>query len=227
MIVVTGASRGIGLAIATRLSETGKEVLGISRNAPIPPVSFRHMQADVSSASELKFIAKSLRDERLQVDALICAAGVASMNLALLTPEHEVRRIIDVNLIGTILCNQIFSPLMVRRKSGRIINFSTIAVPLGLTGESVYVASKAGIEAFSRILARELAPHNINVNCIAPGPIKTDLIVGISSEQIHAIVERQVIKKEFSVEDVSDLVEAMLSPGFNAISGQTLSVGGS
>ena len=226
MIVVTGASRGIGLAVASHLSERGEDVIGISRNHPESPISFRHISGDVSSAIDLKSIAKQLRDEKVKLSALVCAAGVASMNLAILTPEKEVRRVIDVNLVGTILSNQIFSSLMIRNQEGRIINFSTIAVSLALTGESVYVASKAGVEAFTRTFARELAPHNVTVNCVAPGPIKTDLIAGVSGEQISDIVNRQVIRKQFNVKDVADLVETMLLPGFNSISGQTLNVGG-
>ena len=94
------------------------------------------------------------------------------MNLAITTPFKKVNEIIQTNLIGTIYSSQIFSPLLIKAGFGRIINFSTIAVNLGLQGESVYVASKAGVEAFSRVLAKELASFRITVNCIAPGQSK-------------------------------------------------------
>ena len=86
---------------------------------------------------------------------------------------------------------------MIRNKNGCIINFSTIAVRLALKGESIYAASKAGVEAFSKVFAREMADFNIKVNCIAPGPIKTDLINGVSDSQINKIISQQIIPKQF------------------------------
>ena len=115
---------------------------------------------------------------------------------------------------------------MIRRLSGSIINFSTIAVALGLKGESVYAASKAGVEGFSRAFAREMADFNIRVNCIAPGPIKTDLLKGVSEDQINAIISQQIIPKDFSPEDVCDLSEFLIGSQSSSLSGQVLNVGG-
>ena len=106
---------------------------------------------------------------------MLNVAGVASMNLLLSTPEETVRNIVNTNLIGTIFCTREIIPAFVRSKAGRIINFSSLAVKIGLQGESVYVASKAGVEGFSRSIARELASFNVTVNCISPGPVKTIL----------------------------------------------------
>jgi NAD(P)-dependent dehydrogenase (short-subunit alcohol dehydrogenase family) len=110
------------------------------------------------------------------------------MNLALTTPASVAINIIQVNLLGTIYCCQNFAPLMLRNKTGSILNFSTIAVALGLKGESIYAASKAGVEGFTRSFAREMADFNVRVNCIAPGPIDTNLLKGITSTQIQKIV---------------------------------------
>jgi 3-oxoacyl-[acyl-carrier protein] reductase len=108
VIIVTGASRGLGLAIATSLSEDGYDVLGVSRNVPNVPFSFEYAQGDVTSYDSLKAISRKLRDEDAEVSGLVCAAGVASMNLALMTPPKVVRDVIDINLTGTIFTNQIF-----------------------------------------------------------------------------------------------------------------------
>ena len=116
---------------------------------------------------------------------------------------------------------------MLQNKGGIIINFSTIAVALGLKGESVYAASKAGVEVFSRSFAREMADFNVRVNCIAPGPINTDLLKGVTSAQINRIVAQQVITKQFLPSDVCDLVEMLLSKKSSSLSGQVFSVGGS
>ena len=107
-----------------------------------------------------------------------------------------------------------------------IINFSTMAVSLGLKGESVYLASKAGVEGFSRSFAREAADFNVRVNCISPGPINTDLIKGVPSEKIDRIVSQQVIPKQFAPSDVCDLVELLLDNKSASLSGQVLNVGG-
>ena len=116
--------------------------------------------------------------------------------------------------------------MLIRNKKGRIINFSTLAVKIGLEGEAVYVASKAGVEAFSRSLARELSNFNITVNCIAPGPIRTDILRGVSEEKLENIVKYQVFKKMLSKQDVVDQVSLLLSEESKYISGQVISVGG-
>ena len=224
MILVTGASRGLGRAVADRLVDTGYDVFGISRSTEELP--FESAACDVSDYEGVKAIAQKLRKEKRALQGVINAAGIASMNLALTTPPSMTQKLIQTNLVGTIHCCQLFAPLMIRRKAGSIINFSTIAVALGLKGESIYAASKAGVEGFSRAFAREMADFNIRVNCVAPGPIKTDLLRGVSDEQIDAIVSHQIIPKIFQPGDVSDLCEFLLSSKSAALSGQLLHVGG-
>lgn len=109
---------------------------------------------------------------------------------------------------------------------GSVINFSTIAVSLGLKGESIYIASKAGVEGFTRSFAREMADFRINVNCIAPGPIDTGLLRGITSEQIKHVVSHQIIQRQFSVEDIFNVVELLLDPRSSALSGEIFNIGG-
>jgi 3-oxoacyl-[acyl-carrier protein] reductase len=223
MIVVTGASRGLGGAIVSRLTGRGEHVVGLARNTEGLP--FPSIACDVSSHAEVRAAAKDLK-KMGQVSALINAAGIASMNLAVTTPPDVARRIINTNLLGTIYCCQLISPLMLRQRQGRIINFSTIAVALGLKGESIYVASKAGVEGFTRAFAREMSDFNITVNGIAPGPIKTDLLRGVTDAQISTIVNEQIIRREFSAEDVCDLVELLLNRKSDSLSGQIFHVGG-
>lgn len=224
MIIVTGAGKGLGREISERLVHGGHQVLGLSRTGTAS--EFRMMNADVSDHAQLKHIALSLKSEGHSVDGLINAAGIAAMNLALMTRPEKVTQILHTNLQGTIFSSQVFAPLMIRSGGGSIINFSTIAVSLGLAGEAVYAASKAGVESFSRVLARELSSHNIRVNCIAPGPIATDLLAGVSDTQIDRIVARQVIQERFKPADIADLVEILLDPKAKSLSGQVLNVGG-
>jgi 3-oxoacyl-[acyl-carrier protein] reductase len=224
VIIVTGASRGIGKAICEQLVSSGFSVLGLSRD--VSGLPFLSISCDVTSYNDIKEVVKFIKEQKFEISGLVNAAGIASMNLALFTPPDVTRKILETNLIGTIFSCQNFAPLMIRNKKGSIVNFSTIAVPLGLKGESIYVASKAGIEGFTKSFAREMADFNIVVNCIAPGPIDTELLKGLDPNMINNLVNRQVIRKQFTKEDIAKFVESILSPDFNLISGAVYSIGG-
>ena len=224
MIIVTGASRGLGQAITERLIERGEEVIGLARNTS--GLKINAIECDVSDYASVKNASKEVKRMKKPVKAFINAAGVASMNMAVTTDESTVQKLIQTNLVGTIYCCQLFAPIMLRQKQGSFINFSTISVALALKGESVYAASKAGVESFSRTFAREMADFNVRVNCIAPGPIRTDLLRGITDAQIEKITSQQVIQKQFQKSDVCDLVELLLDEKATSLSGQVLNVGG-
>lgn len=224
MIVVTGASKGLGRAICERLQHRGEEVLGLARS--VKDLPYRVMPCDVSKPEDIKNVVREIKKQKWEVNGLINAAGIASMNLALTTPAYITKQIIETNLLGTIYCCQLIAPIIIRKKAGSIINFSTIAVTLGLKGESIYVASKAGVEGFSRAFAREMSDFGVNVNCIAPGPIDTNLIKGVSTNQIDQIVKQQIITKQFSPDTICDLVELLLDTKSKSLSGQVFHVGG-
>ncbi len=224
MIVVTGASRGIGAEIFKNLQSKHELVIGLARNADKKSNIF---ECDISDLHSVKQAAKKIKKISNKLYAFINVAGIASMNLALATPESMTRKIININLLGTIFTNQTFAPLIIRNKKGRIINFSTIAVKLGTKGESIYIASKAGVEGFSKSLARELSSFNITVNCIAPGPIKTDLLRGVSDKQIKDITDQQIFMKTMLPYDIVNYVDLLLSEEAEHISGQVLGFGGS
>ncbi|GMG82160.1 SDR family oxidoreductase [Paralimibaculum aggregatum] len=223
MIVVSGASRGLGAAIRAGLIADGEEVVGLARSAD-PAADI--LACDVSDHGAVKAAMRAIKARKRPVTALVNAAGIASMNLVLTTPEAVMRRVVETNLLGTMFLNQQVAPLLIRAGGGSIVNFSTIAVTLGLRGEAAYVASKAGVEGFSRAFAREVADFGVRVNCIAPGPIRTDLLKGITDAQIAAITEQQVIRRAHEPEEVVDLVRTLLAPGSRAITGQVIHVGG-
>ena len=224
MIIVTGTSRGLGKAITERLIEKGEEVVGLARS--VSGLSIEAIECDVSDYASVKNASREIKRLKKPVKAFINAAGVASMNMAVTTDEPTVQKLIQTNLVGTIYCCQLFAPIMLRQKYGSFINFSTIAVSLALKGESVYAASKAGVESFSRTFAREMADFNVKVNCIAPGPIRTDLLRGITDTQIKKITSQQIIPKQFQKSDVCDLVELLIDKRAASLSGQVLNVGG-
>jgi|TARA_B100000795_G_C22793663_1_gene438250 3-oxoacyl-[acyl-carrier protein] reductase len=224
MIIVTGANRGMGQAITERLIEKGEDVIGLVRNSS--GLKINAIECDVRDYSSVKNASKEVKRMKKSIKAFINVAGVASMNMAVTTDESSVQKLIQTNLVGTIYCCQLFAPLMLRQKQGSFINFSTIAVALALRGESVYAASKAGVESFTRTFAREMADFNVRVNCIAPGPIRTDLLRGITDTQIEKIISQQIIQKQFQKSDVCDLVELLIDEKAKSLSGQVLNLGG-
>ena len=223
-IIVTGASRGLGRYCAEQLHLRQYRVIGLGRklaaNAP-----FETRVADVSDPASITAALSDLRRDR-SVYALVNAAGIASMNLVITTPEQTVRRIIETNLLGTIYCCQQVAPALMLRGSGRIINFSTLGVPLAIKGEAIYVASKAGVEGFSRAFAREMAPHGVTVNTVAPGPIETALISNVPRDKVTAVVNQQIIQKQGQPEDIWNIISLLLSKESSMISGETIHVGG-
>lgn len=224
MIVISGASRGLGRAIAERFLEQGREVIGLARTPVEAP--FDVFEVNVACEDSVKDVVKICKSRGWVVDALVNAAGIASMNLAVMAPASSMRRIVNTNLLGTMFMCQAFAPLLIRAGGGAIVNFSTIAVALALQGESAYAASKAGVETFSRTLARELAGHRITVNCVAPGPIATDMLKGVTSNQIDGIVSQQIISRRLTSADVCDVVEVLLDKRSRTLTGHVLHVGG-
>jgi len=223
-VIVTGASRGLGRHCALALHERGYRVIGLSRSSK-GDTPFEVRSADVADAKSLSSALGDLKRDK-SVYALVNAAGIASMNLVITTPPETVAKIINTNLIGTILMCQLVAPAMIRRGNGRIINFSTLGVPLAIKGEAIYIASKAGVEGFSRAFAREMSSHGVTVNTIAPGPIDTALIEKVPRDKIDAVVSRQIIEKQAVPGDVWNIVSLLLSPESSMISGETIHVGG-
>lgn len=223
-VIVTGASRGLGRHCAEQLHAGGYRVVGLGRSS-VDDAPFEMRTADVTDPAS---IAASLGDlsRDAGVYALINAAGIASMNLVVTTPPDTVRRIIETNLLGTIYCCQQIAPALIKRGNGRIINFSTLGVPLAIKGEAVYIASKAGVEGFSRAFAREMAPHGVTVNTVAPGPIDTALIAKVPKDKVEAVVSRQIIQRQALPADVWNIISLLLSPASSMISGETIHVGG-
>jgi 3-oxoacyl-[acyl-carrier protein] reductase len=223
-IVVTGASRGLGRYLSERLVEAGHEVVGLARTIEHVP-GVRMIACDVGDADAVTAAFAEIKRSKTFY-ALINAAGIASMNLVLMTPPETIERIVRTNLLGTIYCSQQAGRLLARRRRGRIINFSTIAVSLALKGEAVYAASKAGVETFSRTFAREMGDHDVTVNCIAPGPIDTALIAKVPADKIAAIIDRQAITRRGVPEDVWNIVSLLLDPRSSMVTGDVLHIGG-
>ncbi|MBB5142947.1 SDR family NAD(P)-dependent oxidoreductase [Desulfovibrio intestinalis] len=222
-VVITGISGGLGRHLAMRAMQEGYGVTGLCRTPPAD-IPCEVLSCDVTVAEQVADCFARLRHVPLW--GVINAAGIASMNLTVTTPPETMRRIVEVNLLGTMYCSAQAGRLLARRKGGRIINFSSIAVALGLEGESAYVAAKAGVEGFTRAFSREMSSWGVTVNAVAPGPIPTQLIAGVPQHKLDALVERQVVRRQGTLEDVWKTVHWLLDDASGMISGQCLHVGG-
>ena len=222
-IVITGASRGLGLHMARKALAEGYSVTGLART-PDENAGFPMLACDVTNPTDVARCFAALRKQPLW--ALINAAGAASMNLHLTTPPETMRHLVACNLLGPMYCSAEAGRIFARRRAGRIITFSSIAVALGLEGEASYVAAKAGVEGFTRAFAREMAAFGVTVNAVAPGPIPTRLIAGVPEEKIVALRARQILPRPLAADDVWNVVSWLLEERSASLSGEVLHVGG-
>jgi 3-oxoacyl-[acyl-carrier protein] reductase len=226
-IVITGTRKGIGRSLAEHYLAEGWGVIGCSRGeSSIEHAQYRHYALDVSDESAVIKMARNVKREVGAVDALLNNAGIASMNHCLLTPGSTVNAILQTNVVGTFLFCREFAKLMRKAKQPRIVNFTTVAHPLNLEGEAVYAASKAAVESLTRIMARELAELRITVNALGPTPVLTDLIKGVSSQKMDALLARQAIPRYGEAADVINAVDFFLRAESDFITGQVLYLGG-
>ena len=225
-LLITGSSRGIGKEMAAHYTNAGSRVIGCSRGpASIVNPLYEHFQLDVGAEEEVAELFRELRQREEPLYAVLNNAGIASMNHAILTPASSVQKVLSTNLMGTFLFCREAAKLM-RNRGGRIVNFTSIAVPLNLPGEAIYSASKSAVESLTRILAREFAPFSITVNALGPNPIPTDLISGVPESKMESLLERQAIPRYGTVDDVVNVVDFFRNPGSNMIASQILYLGG-
>ena len=225
--LITGTRKGIGRYLAEHFVGRGYHVVGCSRSeADWELDGYEHHCVDVTEEKQVKSLISSIKKTYGRLDILVNNAGIAAMNHSMLTPTGTVDQIMATNFRGTFLFSREAAKLMRRRGYGRIINVSTIAVPMRLEGEAIYAASKSAVVTFSQILGRELAEFGITCNVVAPTPIETDLIRSIPKEKIDDIIDRLAIKRLGTFQDVANVVDFFAKPESDYITGQVITLGG-
>ncbi len=235
--VITGAGRGIGKAIALQFAQYGskvvvnyrssiaqvEELLAIIKNNGGEAIA---IQADVSREED----AKRLVDETVKhfgrLDVLVNNAGITKDNLLMRMTEQDFDSVIDTNLKGTFFCTKHAATVMLKQRSGKIINISSVVGITGNVGQTNYAASKAGVIGMTKAAARELSSRGITVNAVAPGFIETDMTEGLSDKIKEATIANIPLKRYGTANEVAGAVSFLASEAANYITGQVLQVDG-
>ena len=227
VILITGTSKGIGNFLATYYLEKGDFVVGCSRGEPtITNKNYKHFSLEVSDEKAVVSMIRAVKKEFKEIDILINNAGIASMNHILTSTVNTVTKLFNTNFLGTFLFTREVSKVMMKQKSGRIINFTTVAKPLRLEGEAIYASSKAAIETFTQTASKELSSFNITVNAIGPTPIQTDLIKAVPKDKIEELLDKQAIKRFGTFDDILNVCEFFCDEKSSFITGQIIYLGG-
>lgn len=237
--VITGANRGIGKTIVQKFAENGCKIIwacartqndafeaemkeiGDKYNTEIIPVYF-----DLSEPSQIMDAVKIIRSKKASVDILVNSAGVVHIDLFAMTSMEKMRNVFEVNFFAPVYLTQLVSKLMIRQKSGNIINISSIAGLDTHPTNCTYGSSKAALISFSRILASELAPYNIRVNTVAPGPTDTDMVKTVMEKVGNNNLNYCAMERLAKPEEVANVVMFLASEQSSFLNGEVIRVDG-
>ncbi len=235
--LVTGASRGIGKAIALALAEAGADVvvnyagseqLALETSAQIVALGRQSytVKANVSVAAEVDAMVQGVLDTFGKLDILVNNAGITRDQLLMRMKEEDFDEVIAINLKGVFNCIKAVTRPMMKQRSGKIINISSVVASLGNAGQANYVAAKAGVIGLTKTTARELASRGINVNAVAPGFIETDMTGKLTDDIKESLLKQIPLARFGQPQDIAKLVLFLASEESSYITGQTLHVDG-
>lgn len=235
--LVTGATRGIGKAIALELADNGYDIVlnyrsvndelkQTQKEIEEKNVNCFLVYGDISKFEDCENIAKQAMEEFGRIDVLVNNAGITRDGLIMRMKKEDFESVIDTNLTGTFNMTRNIVPFMIKQKNGRIINLSSVVGITGNAGQTNYSASKAGVIGFTKSLAKEVASRNILVNAIAPGFIETDMTKVLSDNVKEAILNQIPLKRMGEAKEVAKLVKFLVSDDSKYITGQVINVDG-
>lgn len=227
-MVITGTSRGIGRQLALHYAGNGYRVVGCSREKAEPDFdNYHHFCADVSDESQLKKLFGTVRKEFGGLDALINNAGISSGTYAMLASADHIRSLYATNVIGTIVASREAVKIMKRKSFGRIVNISSIHVPLATVGTSIYGSAKSSVEQFARVLAREVGPSGITVNSVGLSYVRgSGMVEEASSSVVDSVAARLALDVHIKPADVVYCLDFFLSAQAGCLTGQTIYTSG-
>ncbi|MFL2718341.1 MAG: 3-oxoacyl-[acyl-carrier-protein] reductase [Gammaproteobacteria bacterium] len=231
IVFITGVSRGIGLEIAKCFSNDGYFVIGTSRSEfklheALGSEKCLHLALDVTNRDQVSSCLEDLKKQSIVPNVLINNAGITKDQLFLRMKDEDWDDVINSNLTSVFNITKLFIKSMIKNRSGKIINISSVAGLMGNPGQVNYSASKAGLGGFTRALAKEVATRNITVNCIAPGFIETDMTNHFKENELENILNQIPANKMGNPQHIADLALFLASAKSNYITGQTISVDG-
>ena len=231
-IIVTGASGGIGNSIIEKLNECGVNILASgTRTEKLEELKSRYnkikiLKFDISQSDKIEEFIENAHKELGGLDCIINNAGITQDNLAIRMSIDEWKKVIDINLTSTFLLSKFAIKKMLKNKSGKVINITSVVGHTGNLGQANYTASKAGIVAMSKSLAIEYAKKNININCISPGFIKTAMTDKIDEKFKELIISKIPSARLGEPKDIANAVVFLSSNQSDYINGETLHVNG-
>ena len=225
--LITGSRKGIGRALCEHYLSLGHLVIGCSRGASdLKSERYQHAELDVADEEQVDRLFFDLQQRYNRVDHLINNAGIGLLNSALLTPIETWEKIFRTNVSGTFLFCRSAARMMAAKKFGRIVNFTSVVVPLHLEGEAAYASSKAAVETLTHVLAKEFGPFGITVNAFGPNPVQTDLTQSLQPEKLAQLLKQQAIPRFGAMSDITNVVDFYLNASSSFITGQTIYLGG-
>lgn len=225
VVLITGGSRGIGLACAKKFAELGDKV-AVTYNSSPPPAEFFGVKCDVTNADEVEAAFTAVEEHFGPVEVLVSNAGITKDTLLLRMSENDFESVVNANLTAAFRVVKRATPKMLKARSGRIILMSSVVGLLGSAGQANYAASKAGLVGFARSLARELGSRSITVNVVSPGPVSTDMTAALGEDRLKELTEAVPLNRMATPEEIAGVVAFLAGPDGGYITGAVLPVDG-
>lgn len=225
VVLITGGSRGIGLATAQRFAALGDKV-AVTYNTSAPTGDFLAVQCDVTKQEDVDRTFAEVEEKLGPVEILVSNAGITRDGLLLRMKEQDFADVVDANLTGAFRVSKRATQSMLRARKGRIILVSSVVGLLGQAGQANYAASKAGLVGFARSLARELGSRSITVNVVAPGPVDTDMTRALGEEKLQAFAALVPLRRIATTDEIAGVISFLASPDAAYITGAVIPVDG-